>query len=243
MKQAQRLYRLLGDVEDRYILETAQFPKKQAKTMIFKGLAVAACIAVLVGGGYGGYQRWAHVGGLSFSSVYMPSSSANATFSGTMTLLGTTLEELYDEADIVIIGTVTEHDRREYGSYGVNTCRAKIRVLSAYKGNAAAGDKLTVREIGKREENGEEYSLDGVPLLHEDMCVLLFLRAGTQSEDGAVVHSICGEYQGKFIFDTNGVLHESAEFGADSVTVIEDTETMDYKTVIKKLNAKQNADQ
>ncbi len=241
MSQTERLYQLLGDIDDRYIVDAADAPKKNRKTIVLKAAAIAACVALLVCGGYGVYQ-WSDIAGaMSFSSVYYPSGPSGMTYSAMMTLLGTTLEELYEEADIVVIARVTEDDLPEYGSDWTSSCLSMIRVLSAYKGHAAAGDELTIREIGFRKGADEEYSLDGVPLLHEDMCVLLFLRAGTEQSDGVAVHTICGEYQGKFFFDTNGMLHESAELGSDSVAVIEGMESMSYEVVTEKLCALRDA--
>lgn len=241
MSQSERLYQLLGDIDDSYIVEAGEVPKKQ-KTALLKAAAIAACIVLLVCVGHGAYY-WRYVSGaMSFETVYYPSGPSGSTMSSMMTLLGTTLEELYEEADIVVMAKVVDHNVGEYGSYGINTCLSKVHILSAYKGTATVGKELTIREIGSRKSADEEYSLDGVPLLRKDMCVLLFLRAGTEQSDGAIAHTICGEYQGKFFFDKSGMLHESAELGSDSVTVLKDMETMSYEVVNEKLSALRDAE-
>ncbi len=238
MSQTLRLYRLLGDIDDSYIMDVADTPKKKRKPLFLKAAALAACAALLICVGHGVYYRHFVSGAMSFETVYYPSEPSGMGSSFMMTLLGTTLEELYEEADIVVIARVVEDDLPEYASEWTAHCLSKIHILSAYKGNVAVSEELTIRESGMRKSGAsEEMAPDGVPLLHKDMCVLLFLRAGTEQSDGVVAHTICGEYQGKFFFDTNGMLHESAELGTDSVTVIEDMETMSYEAVTEKLSA------
>lgn len=242
MSQSERLFQLFGDIEEAYIADAADIPKKNRKPMYLKVVALAACVALFVCGGYSA-RRWFYVSGaMSFESVYYPTQSSGLGASFMMTLIGTTLEELYEEADIVLIAKVVEDDLPEYNNGQTSKCLAKVHVLSEYKGTVTVGEELTVRESGSRKNaTGTELAPDGVPLLAEDMCVLLFLREGTELSDGVVAHSICGEYQGKFFFDTKGMLHESAELGSDAVTVIEDMDTMSYETVTAKLSALRDA--
>lgn len=178
------------------------------------------------------------VDGMSFQEVYFPSGPSKASATVSLTLIGDSLDDLYKEADIAVIADVVEDDVGEYETHDVNECVAKIRVISAYKGDVAAGDELNIREIGtRRHEINGEYSADGVPLLHKDMRVLLFLSSEFDMPNGMKGHSIFGEYQGKLIFDTEGRLHESAELGSDSVTMMGDMNEMTYAAVTDKMQA------
>ena len=174
--------------------------------------------------------------GMAFEDIYYPTESSIVGMSGTLTLLGNSLEDLYEEADIVVLATVIKDDVAQYENNYISYCLSKVHVTSVYKGDIAINDKIVIREIGgKIEKTTKEYSLDGVPLLHNDMRVLLFLRNEAELPNGMKGHTICGEYQGKFIFDTKGMLHESAELGQDSFTVINDMDKMTYATVTANL--------
>ena len=113
--------------------------------------------------------------------------------------------DLYERADLVIVGTVTAELSSES-----DVTLSEVLVDEVWKGNCAPGDDLTVREMGARYED-HDASLWKVPLLREGARVVLLLE---QEQDGA--RGICGGCQGKCFIDGQGLAYPYSYYVDDS---------------------------
>ncbi len=122
------------------------------------------------------------------------------------------LQELFDQADAVVLGTVVKDDvqYKSEGS-GLEHALSDLRAEKVWKGDINEDDAITVHEIGWRYEDGRTVSLGGEPVLQNGMKVVLFLGPPRDGE-----RWIKNSFQGKFIVDGQGIVHSYEYFSDDN---------------------------
>ncbi|MCL2546073.1 MAG: hypothetical protein FWE06_02605 [Oscillospiraceae bacterium] len=207
-------------------------------------------------------------GTINFEHVILPEPS---TYPAVMLIsvawLGDTWEQYFDASEVVIIAHVNNVDR--YGYYEMEGYEdghyislpesfPRLTVIDVFKGDLLPGDNILLRQIGYTTEDSHDFgSVQGVPLLREDMVVLLFLnefsidtpeRLAHISLENMPVFSVVGAYQGAFFFDSSGYMHQSSLFGPEPSTS-KDIEELHYADIVALLqevslvNAQNNDDE
>lgn len=115
------------------------------------------------------------------------------------------VQELYDDATIVIQGTLDHIERKGTGfDGGLSTQEEFIystfNVEEAIKGSIEKGDQVTVRDVGSG-----DYVVGGVPLYDEDHSYILFLL---ESEGE---HFVVGAFQGRFVIREGYAFQQTIE--------------------------------
>ena len=132
----------------------------------------------------------------------------------------TNIWSLYDDAyEVVLADVIQTEDNILYDDI-INIAPTIVQVIKGYKGLLENGQKICIEETGKRQADGD-LAIDGVPLLGENMRVLLFLtepsNAVQKTREG---YGILGVFQGKYFVDQSNILHASADFSDNARTMI-----------------------
>lgn len=141
---------------------------------------------------------------LNLDNTYFPSiNDAPAVFQASWAKEYRNLSDLYNSADDVIIADVSGITE-EYESGHVPYTKTGITIVRSLKGALEEGNTETVIETGSVANN---FSIDGVPLLRQNMKVILFVRI---SEYGNLV--ILNDYAGKYFIDKDAKVSFSGNF-------------------------------
>ena len=132
----------------------------------------------------------------------------------------TNIWSLYDDAyEVVLADVIQTEDNILYDDI-INIAPSIVQVIKGYKGKLENRQKICIEETGIRQEDGD-LAIDGVPLLGENMRVLLFLtepsNAVQKTREG---YGILGVYQGKYFVDQGNTLYASADFSDNARTMI-----------------------
>lgn len=159
-----------------------------------------------------------------FTQVVFPSTNDTEGMSAMLVYVGESLAEMYQSeetgyvviADVVLDTGIIDHEKTPDQVVSV------LRLREVLKGDMQPGDLIRVPETGIRRLDGSDVAIDGVPLLRKNMRVLLFLKPPYTMKNGETGYSIRGVYQGKFFFDTEGMLHAGASLSDEAHQQLED---------------------
>ncbi len=145
------------------------------------------------------------------------------------------MNELYNGSEAVIVCSIVGEDQTLCGSVDMAISKAKIEKV--IKGDLTVGETVNIQETGLRREQGD-LSIDGVPLLRNNMKVMLFLSGHDDVVmDGETSYGINGCYYGKFFYDEDNVLHSAADFASESNLKLSDfTNPVKEQTMLEKIN-------
>ena len=94
----------------------------------------------------------------------------------------------------------------------MNIAPSEVTIRESYLGRLKKGDTVCIEETGIRQPGGD-LAVDGVPLLGENMRVLLFLTEPSGEVQGTKEgYGILGVYQGKLFIDKSGGIHSGVEY-------------------------------
>ena len=114
--------------------------------------------------------------------------------SGTLAIVFTSMKELYENADLVVEGTVTGTETVML--YGFPQTHSTFSIESVLKGNSSIRQVKVMEEGARSSSIGE--ILPGVPTMEEGQRFLLFLvESGLPQYESN--YYIAGAFQGKFI--------------------------------------------
>lgn len=156
--------------------------------------------------------------------IYFPCANETEVKTAMLTYVGESLAEMYQSeetgyvviADVVLDTGIIDHEKTPDQVVSV------LRLREVLKGDMQPGDLIRVPETGIRRLDGSDIAIDGVPLLRKNMRVLLFLKPPYTMKNGETGYSIRGVYQGKFFFDTEGMLHAGASLSDEAHQQLED---------------------
>lgn len=64
---------------------------------------------------------------------------------------------------------------------------------------------------------------------------MLFLKGPAELKNGSTGYYSAGGFQCEFFFDTNGRMHQSAEYSEEATPVIRDFDTPSYEVITERL--------
>lgn len=215
----ERLLNVIGEIDERHIIEAVPAKRKNRRTVWMKFAATAACLCLVLTGIFGA-ARHTVLGEPDPSTVepspstvepsasaesnqqslYFPQNKNNGNYIADIDLqyLSDTVTEMMEKSDAVIIARVTRDDEQwQSQPSGLENARSVVVAEEVLKGSIAVGDNVTIHETGWRYED-HDLSIAGEPLLRKDMRVILFLN-----EEAEGVRGIYGCYQGKIFLDEN----------------------------------------
>ena len=122
------------------------------------------------------------------------------------------IQQMCGEAyDIVIADVIRTNENIFYNGH-VNIAPSEVTIRESYLGRLKKGDTVCIEETGIRQPGGD-LAVDGVPLLGENMRVLLFLTEPSGEVQGTKEgYGILGVYQGKLFIDKSGGIHSGVEY-------------------------------
>ena len=130
-------------------------------------------------------------------------------------------QELMLGSKDVVIGKIVSSDR-SVKSGSIDYEISVLEIEKVVKGNLSVGDKINIQETGLKTDDGD-VSIGGVPLLKENMRVMLYLRDSTTATlDGETSYAITGCFYGKFFFDNSKTLYPSTELSIEHPTPLSD---------------------
>lgn len=132
---------------------------------------------------------------LSVAALVMCAAVASAT-----TVRSLSLEELTAQADLIVQARVVSQHSFKEGPRGWIYTASQIEVVDSFKGKAAPGDLLLVRQLGGQVEQ-EVMTLEGNAQLNQGEEVILFLDRDEQEPQR---HYVVGLAQGKYSVDRSG---------------------------------------
>lgn len=147
-----------------------------------------------------------------FTQVLFPSANNTSGMSAMLAYVGESMTEMYqsEETSNVVIADVVQDTGIIPHEIGPKEVVSVLKVREVLKGDIQPGSLIWVTETGIRRVDGTDVAIDGVPLLRNRMRVVLFLMPPYTMNNGETGYGIRGVYQGKFFFDTEGMLHAGA---------------------------------
>jgi len=154
------------------------------------------------------------------------------------------LAELYTKSHAIVIAKVIDSYDVNYNNRLDFTC-SDIKVEKVLKGSLQANQTINIEELGIRHEEYET-SIAGVPLLKENMKVLLFLTEPSDVIQGFDAYGVVDCVTGKFFYDNNKTIHPSINFAVEQTLSLSDFKSpqneVSFLKTIETLSAKQFAD-
>ncbi len=126
------------------------------------------------------------------------------------------LQALYEEADEVVAGVVTD-DSQKLQQNAAMIALAPVHIVYAFKNTLQEGTAVMVAETGFPGGDGTFTGVDGVPLLCAEERVLLFLH---RNIDGT--YRILNDYVGKFWISPEGEVIYAGALSAQHTVMLND---------------------
>ena len=156
-------------------------------------------------------------------TLYFPTNTSNQEISASMSSENVMKDvgELYERADNVVVASVVGCE--PYSDGWISFVYSQADIEETLKGELHQGERITITETGEHLENGNDYSIDGVPLLYPGMKVILFLDSEGPLEDPERTgYGLIGGYAGKFIYHPDGSIYSFSLLGGKHVRTLSD---------------------
>ncbi len=153
-------------------------------------------------------------------SLYFPTDMENKVLRANFASGIENVEELYEQSDNIVVALVTGY---ETYSDDFSTVFSKAIIQETLKGDLQTGDEITVSETGEHLKDGNDRSVDGIPLLFPGMKVILFLGSEGPLRDATKTgYGLTGSYLGKFIYHPDGTIYNFSLIGGDPELTLSD---------------------
>lgn len=172
------------------------------------------------------------------NQVYVPQKNTQQGMSASLSKVYENVQDLQNDAYAVVLGDVIKSDEDIFYNDLVHISVSDVKVLECYTGNINEGEIISIEETGCRDEAGD-ISIDGVPLLKENVKVLLFLTEPDNTiqkdKDG---YGIIGVYQGKFFLDNDDNVYQSAFYSEYSQPITGMKTSMSFNEMKSELGVR-----
>lgn len=199
-KEAIKLYNSITNIDLDYIEEADKFQKTvtiKFPTWLKFG-AISACICLI-----------ASMILFSNDKIYYPEKpDKNTAISCEWKRSFDNLQEFYENSDLIVYADVIENPINIEKGHGF--VKTKIKINEVLKGNISAKE-IFVYEDGQINNDGTDYSVEGIPLLRKNMKVVLFLFKNYELESNSPVYHVLTPLPGKFLLDKDRRIHHSSE--------------------------------
>lgn len=158
---------------------------------------------------------------LSPNEIYYPEKTdKNASMMVEWNVEYNNLKDLYNSSDFVVYADVIGDSRNI--DKGLGFVGTKIKINEVLKGNISEKE-IEVIENGWVNDDGTDYSIEGIPLLKKNMKAVLFLFKNydlkEESNNKTFAYQVNGPLPGKFLFDNNMKIHHCRELLKDSSNI------------------------
>ena len=204
-----------------YILARRNKHLKKRKTVIVStacAIIVVICVTVI---NFSALNKDPDRSAGADKKIYFPTHSTTE-IDGDFIDVAETIPELYDKSELVVIAYVTDAYDYKYNDNLTLAC-SKVKISKVIKGNLKEGDEISIEETGCRKDI--EVSIGGVPLLDNNMKVILFLTQPSDISQGFPAYGIIDGVVGKFFYDNEGYIHHSSEFSDEPLFKLKDIQS------------------
>ena len=154
-------------------------------------------------------------------SLYFPTNMENEVLRANFASGIENVEELYEQSDNIVVALVTGYET--YSDDFSSAVFSKATIQETLKGDLQTGDEITVSETGEHLKDGNDRSVDGIPLLFPGMKVILFLGSEGPLRDATKTgYGLTGSYVGKFIYHPDGTIYNFSLLGEKPILTLSD---------------------
>lgn len=158
---------------------------------------------------------------LSPNEIYYPEKTdKNASMMVEWNVEYNNLKDLYNSSDFIVYADVIENPINI--DKGLGFVKTKIRINEVLKGEISE-EEIYIYEDGQVNDDGTDYSVEGIPLLKKNMKAVLFLFKNPELESDNpnkdFAYHVNVPLPGKFLFDNNMKIHHCRELLEDSSNI------------------------